>query len=169
MIDKRSLIVALAVLAQTGAAIAQSGEPREVAAHGAWRVFVHGDGAAKTCFMASPPERSQGAEGRRRGPVALYVANRPAAGAKNEVSVTIGYPFRPDSATIEVGGRTYPMFTEGETAWSDNQDAALVAEMRRKLTLSVKATSSAGTDTLDTFSLRGFSRAHDALNAQCPV
>ena len=165
---KNALVIILVLLAPI-AAFAQSGPPEEVAAHGAWRVFTHGAGDNKTCFMASPPERSRGAEGRRRGPVSLYVSNRPAAGAKDEVSVAIGYPFRKDAAAMAVGGQTYPMFTEGETAWSDGQDSALVAAMRAKLTATVTATSRAGTETVDTFSLRGFTRAHQALAQACPV
>lgn len=166
---KKTLAIILTLLLIPIAASAQSGPPEEVAAHGAWRVFTHGAGDNKTCFMASPPERSRGAEGRRRGPVSLYVSNRPGAGAKDEVSVAIGYPFRKDAAAIEIGGRTYRMFTEGETAWSDGQDSELVAAMRAKLTATVSATSRAGTDTVDTFSLRGFTRAHQALSQACPV
>jgi len=166
---KSALFLILVLSLSPAVAAAQSGPPEEIAAHGAWRVFIHGAGENKTCFMASPPEQSRGAEGRRRGPVTLYVSNRPAAGAKDEVSVAIGYPFRKDAARIEIDGQTFPMFTEGDTAFSDGPDAPLVAAMRAKLSATVSATSQAGTDTVDSFSLRGFTRAHQALNQACPV
>ena len=166
---KIAIFASLAALFIASSAFAQGGEPQQIAAHDSWRVFAHGDGADKTCFMFAVPERSRGAEGRRRGPVGLYVSNRPGAGARDEVSVSIGYPFRKNAAEIEVGGRGFKLVTEGETAWSAGDDKAIVASMRAKLTLAVKATSRAGTNTVDTFSLRGFSRAHQALSRECPV
>ena len=160
------LIAAIVFAAQSTAA---QGAVTEVAEFRAWRVFVHGAGADKTCFIASAPQSSRGAEGRRRGPIALYVSNRPSAQVAGEVSVAIGYPFRKDAAEIEVGGAKYSLFTEGETAWSDGADATIVANMKAKRTLTGRATSQAGTRTVDSFSLLGFTNAHNRLNSECPA
>lgn len=164
----KAAAIALSVLVFAASAAAQSGV-EEIAAFRDWRVFAHGSGADKTCFVAASPQSSRGAEGRRRGPIALYVSNRPSANVAGEVSVAIGYPFRKDAASLDVGGQTYRLFTEGETAWSDGADSAIVAGMKAKRTLTITATSQAGTRTVDSFSLLGFTNAINKLNEECPA
>ena len=169
MNQKRFAIALAAASALFAASSALAQQATQVAVHDAWRVFELGSGGSKSCFMSSAPTQSSGAEGRRRGPVNLYVSNRPSDGVRDEVSVAIGYQFKPDAAAIEVAGRTYRLFTDGETAWSDGADAKLVEEMKAGSTLVVRATSSRGTDTRDTFSLRGFTAANGALQRACRV
>ena len=165
----KAAFIALAAVVFASSAAAQSGV-EEIGSFRDWRVYAYGSGADKTCFVAASPQSSRGAEGRRRGPIALYVSNRPGAKVAGEVSVAIGYPFRKDAAAIDVGGRTYRLFTEGETAWSaDGADGAIVAGMKAKRTLTVTATSQAGTRTVDSFSLLGFTNAFNKLNAECPA
>jgi len=164
---KKLLFAALLSALASGAAA--QGAVSEIGAFRDWRVFTHGAGADRTCFIAASPQSSRGAEGRRRGPIALYVSNRPGAKVAGEVSIAIGYPFRKDAASLEVGGQTYKLFTEGETAWSDGADAPIVAGMKAKRTLTVTATSQAGTRTVDSFSLLGFTNALNKLNSECPA
>ena len=48
-------------------------------------------------------------------------------------------------------------------------DKALVRAMIRGVTMIVRGTSSRGTLTIDTYSLRGFTAAHEAIGVACKV
>ena len=52
-----------------------------------------------------------------RGKILLFVTYRNGGGAQGEVSFAGGYPFAPGSTVnLEVGGSTFELFTDGETA-----------------------------------------------------
>jgi hypothetical protein len=68
-----------------------------------------------------------------------------------------------------VGDVSVALATRASTAWLDEDDAArrLIQAMRRGRELEVRGTSSRGTDTVDRYSLHGFSAAHDAIDKAC--
>ena len=75
------------------------------------------------------------------------------------MGIIAGYPYR-DGSTVEVsidGDQRFTLYTGGENAWSYPEDQAqLIAAMRAGIDMVVKGTSSRGTLTTDTYSLRGF-------------
>ena len=56
-----------------------------------------------------------------------------------------------------------------DSAWAKDSatDEKLVAEMKKGSTAVLLGTSARGTKTTDTFSLKGFSKAYDAINKAC--
>lgn len=138
-----------------------------------WSVFVESD--PQECWGVSKPTRTVNTrDGRvvqvRRGETLLFVAFRPEAGDDGEVAFTGGYPFRPNSTvTLSIGSDSYDLFTEGEWAWpaGDQEDAEIVAAMRRGAEAVVVGTSSRGTRTEDTFSLIGFTEAVTEASSRC--
>ena len=106
----------------------------------------------------------------RRGDILLFIAYRPGAGVDGEVSFTGGYPFAPSSTvTMEIGADRYELFTEGEWAWpaSGQDDARIIASMRRGADAKLTARSARGTQTEDTFSLLGFTAALEEAETRC--
>lgn len=155
-----------------GPAIAQESSNR-VAESTDWAVFVEDD--PQECWGVSKPKQTVNTkDGRvvqvRRGDILLFVAFRPGDGDTGEVAFTGGYPFRDGSnVTLDIGGETFELFTEGEWAWpgGDQEDAEIVAAMKRGVEAKLIGVSSRGTRTEDTFSLMGFSEAMDEAAAQC--
>ncbi|MDT8857455.1 invasion associated locus B family protein [Paracoccaceae bacterium Fryx2] len=171
----RALGGAIIALAATGA-IAQESTNR-VATKTDWSVFTEPKGAAKAteCWgVSSPKETVNTRDGKtvsvRRGDILLFVTFRPGAGAKGEISFSGGYPFAPGSTvSVAIDNTTYELFTEGEWAWpaSTGDDAALLASMKKGTTAVLSARSGKGTQTKDTFSLRGFTAAMDEAEKRC--
>ena len=94
----------------------------------------------------------------RRGDILLFVTYRPQQDVVAEVSFTGGYPFAEGSTvTMDVGGTTFELFTEGEYAWpaTPADDQKIVTAMKRGANAVLTARSSRGTQTKDTFSLLG--------------
>ena len=88
----------------------------------------------------------------------LFVTYRPEQNVAGEVSFTGGYPFAEGStATMDIGGTTFELFTEGEYAWpaTPADDQKIMTAIKRGVDATITARSSRGTQTKDTFSLLG--------------
>ena len=69
-----------------------------------------------------------------------------------------------------VGDQSFDLLPKGANLWVKNaaRESALIAEMKKGVTLEVKAAATKGGETTDTFSLTGFSQAMDRLAKECP-
>lgn len=139
-----------------------------------WGAYTASPGGRKVCFALSKPTSSQDNPPNRRtaaNVVYMFVSTRPAEKVKDEVSMLItGYAFKPNSeANINVGGTTFAMYTQNDGAWvkNANDEQRLVEAMRKGADAVVKATTSRGTQTTDTFSLKGISQALDRVAQEC--
>jgi invasion protein IalB len=139
--------------------------------YGDWGAYTASPGGKKVCFaLAKPASSSTNPPNRPRDPAWLFVSTRPAEKVKEEVSVIIGYPFKPNSdATVEVGGSTFAMYTQNDGAWIKNaaEEARLVEALRKGSDVTVRGESGRGTKTTDTFSLKGISQALDRTAQEC--
>jgi hypothetical protein len=143
--------------------------PRVIGEYSDWTAIRYRENGANVCWISSAPLESDPKDV-RRGDIYVLVTHRPASDVRDEVSVYVGYPFAGGSeAVIEIGGREFPMFTDGSTAWARDAEAdkALVRAMVRGSTMLIRGTSRRGTDTLDRYSLRGFTAARNAINQAC--
>lgn len=170
---KRTVVYAAlaAVMLGTGPALAQE-ETNRVAADTDWAVFEGNE--PKECWAVTAPKQTVNTrDGRevsvRRGDVLLFVTYRPEQNIAGEVSFTGGYPFADgSSATLEVGGTTFELFTEGEYAWpAPADDANVIAAFKRGTDAVITARSSRGTQTKDTFSLLGATAMIEDAEARC--
>ena len=145
----------------------------QVAQRTDWSVFVEED--PKECWsVSSPKETVNSRDGRvvavRRGDILLFVTYRPGTNVTGELSFTGGYPFVSGSnVTLEIGGATFQLFTEGEWAWpgSAEEDSKIVAAMKRGAQAVLTGRSARGTVTKDSFSLLGFTAAEDEAAKRC--
>ena len=89
------------------------------------------------------------------------------ARAKAEAKADKG-KLSPPVATV--GEESFDLLPKGANLWVKNaaRESALIAEMKRGVTLEVKAASTKGSATTDSYSLDGFSQAMDRLDKECP-
>lgn len=140
-----------------------------------WSIFVEDD--PTSCWGVAPPKEKvltrngQPDPDARRGDILLMVSYIPTSDVDGQVSFTGGYPLAPGSTvTVTVGDTAVEMSTiEGEWAWADSpeDDARLIAAMKRGANAVVSARSSRGATTRDTFSLFGFTAAVDEAARRC--
>ncbi|GHF14315.1 hypothetical protein GCM10017044_05510 [Kordiimonas sediminis] len=138
-----------------------------------WDALVSVDAQKrKTCYMISMPKSwSASKKNVRRGDIYLMVTHRPSYGVTGEVNAVMGYPLRQDSqVALSVDGKAdLKLFTEGSGAWAyDAQDdARLIAAMKRGNNMVIKGVSGRGTETTDKYSLSGFTAAYNAITRAC--
>ncbi|WP_454270219.1 hypothetical protein [Roseovarius sp. MBR-51] len=166
------MAIALAMLV-TPAAQAQGTSTNQVATSTAWSVFEDND--PRECWAVSAPTESVNTkDGRvvavRRGDVLLMTFFRPGAGVQGQITFTGGYPFAGGSTVnLNIGGSQFELFTEGEWAWpaSSDDDAKVLAAMKRGADAVLTARSGRGTVTKDTFSLLGYTAAVEEAEKRC--
>ncbi|MBM3527824.1 MAG: hypothetical protein FJX62_07010 [Alphaproteobacteria bacterium] len=174
-------MAAAAALAFSGVAAAQQKPAVNPAANatllgqfGDWGAYTASPGGRKVCFALSKPASSSDNPPNRRtaaNVVYLFVSTRPDEKVKDEVSLLVtGYAFRANSeASVAVGGTNFAMYTQNDGAWVKNaaDETRMVEALRKGSDAVIKATTSRGTQTTDTFSLKGVSQALDRAAQEC--
>ena len=157
--------------AKPAAAAAGSAEPTLIGQFGTWGAYTATPNGKKVCFaLAKPSSSKTNPPNRPRDPAYAFVSTRPAEKVTNEVSIMIGYTLKPGSeSTLEVGGASYAMYTQGDGLWIKNaaEEERMVEAMRKAADVVVKGVSAKGTETTDTFSLKGLAQALDRLAQDC--
>ena len=161
------------ILTGPGTAQAQSESTNQVAANTAWSVFT--EDSPKECWTVSAPTETINTKGGkvvavRRGEILFMTFFRPDAGVRGQVAFTGGYPFA-DGSTVElaVGDAKFDLYTEKEWAWpaSADDDAKIIAALKRGADAKLTARSSRGTQTADKFSLIGYTAAMEEAQKRC--
>jgi hypothetical protein len=146
-------------------------KPTLLGQYGEWGAYTASPGGKKLCFaIAKPTSAETNPANRPRNPVFMFVSTRPADKVVNEVSIIIGYPFKPGTeASAAVGSTSYALYTQQDGAWIKNatEEAQMVDAMRGGQTAVVKGTSAKGTQSTDTYSLKGLSQALDRVGQEC--
>jgi invasion protein IalB len=146
-------------------------QPLLLGQYGGWGAYAATPGGKKVCFALSKPSESQTVPANRpRDAAYMFVSSRPTEKVRDEVSIIMGYGFKPNSdANIDLAGTNYAMYTQNDGAWIKNaaEEARLIDSMRRGSDLVVKGVSARGTQSTDTYSLKGLAQALDRVAQEC--
>jgi invasion protein IalB len=164
----RFLIAALCLLA-AAPALASSTAPRLLQVYDDWDAYVLVEGSSTVCYMASKPKSSEGKYD-KRGDVFALITHRPAENSRNVFSYLAGYTYKPGAdAVVKIDDQEFPLFTQDDIGWAPDAETnnRIAQALKSGKTMTVRGTSSKGTETLDTFSLKGSSAAHDRIGKEC--
>lgn len=148
---------------------AMAGEQRLLAAYDAWEAYMFTEDGNKVCYMASQPGNAEGNYTKRGDPFAL-ITHRPADNTKNVFSYIAGYPYKSGSeVTLKVDDQEFKLFTQDETAWAPDAetDGKIADAIKNGTKMVVTGTSSRGTVTTDTYSLKGSTKAYERITDEC--
>lgn len=169
----RPLLIVLSLTALLGALAlapaAQAQGIKRIGDFGDWSAFKFSEDGNPACYMSSEPTKATG-DYKKRGEVFAIVTHRPAEKRIGEVSIIAGYAYQKDSTVeIAIGKQNFSLFTQDDGAWALDAegDKTLIQAMRKGNRMVVKGTSSRGTLTTDTYSLKGFTKAYRAIGKAC--
>ena len=173
---KRSMIsagaIALSVIGlglSISLAGAQGAQPSLLGTFEDWEAYKTTDTRGTVCYAISAPKVKLPAAAKRDS-VYFLLTSWPGAKISNEPSLLIGYPFKDGSkASVQVGADKFEFFTKVDGGWMPTgpDEGKLVASMRSTAEMTVKGTSKRGTNTTDTYSLKGLSAALDKVAEGC--
>ena len=149
---------------------AQAAAPQVLGEYGDWIAYYYQDRGGVVCYMASTPKKDEG-KYTKRGDIYTVITHRPAEKSYDVVNINAGYTYKPTSkVVVKIGNKNYTrLFIDGNKAWAIDEaaDKELVTAMKRGDRMIITGTSSKGTNTKDTYSLKGFSQAYLAISKKC--
>lgn len=158
-------LAGLAMLATAGTALAGN---KDLGLYKQWQAHSYEQAGATVCNMWSQPTKHKEG-GKNRGDIYAFVTHRPSSKRYHEVSFDMGYPIKKNSdVVLAIGSKKFMLYPHGNSAFArDKDEGPIVNAMRRGLTMVIRGISSRGTKTTDTYSLRGFTRAHRSIGKAC--
>ena len=167
----RHFIFIAFLIATTTPAVGQTGGDGLIDVFGDWSAFAVKDGGKAVCYVGSEPQKAVGKYTKRGDPLIL-VTHGPGKKSIGVFSLRAGYTYKAGSEVdLVIGGFTQKLFTDGGHAWAydTKADRALVRAMKSGSSLIAKGSSSRGTVTTDTYSLKGFTAAYGAASKACGI
>jgi invasion protein IalB len=168
-----SVAVAVVLLAVGSFSLALAQDPpkppKAIGRYGDWQALTFEEAGNVACYMISEPKQAQGNYS-TRGKVYALITHRPGSKQLNVLTIIAGYPYKEKSeVTVEIGDEKFSLFTEQETAWAPDADTdqRLVDAMKKGSGMIIRGVSTRDTETTDTYSLQGFTKAYNAIGEAC--
>ena len=144
-------------------------EVKKLGKHKDWETYVINDTSGKVCFAQSKPVLQAPKNSLREA--RLFISFRPGENISNEISITSGYDFNNQNSVTAISGKNKYKFDiiKQNFAWmTDNKfENRMIKTMQKGSRIMVKAYNQKGSQTIDHYSLLGFTKAYKATKANC--
>ena len=144
-------------------------EVKKIGKYKDWESMIVSEATGKVCFAQSSPILQAPKSNKRDAK--LFIAFRPADKIINEVSVTAGYEFNKNNSVTAASGKNKFKFDIKEQgfAWiADNKvELKMIKQMRKGSRIMITGYNQQGSQTIDHYSLLGFTKAYNASRKAC--
>ena len=165
----KKIIILLGIFFISGVAQVSAQEIKKIGKYKDWEAMVVIDADGKVCFAQSLPILQAPKTNKRDAK--LFVAFRPNDKISNEVSVTPGYEFNNNNSVTAASGKNKFKFDIKEQgfAWiADNKiELKMIKQMRKGSRIMITGYNQQGSQTIDHYSLLGFTKAYNASRKAC--
>ena len=148
---------------------ANAEEVKKLGKHKDWETYVINGASGKVCFAQSKPVLQAPKNNPREA--RLFISFRPGENIDNEISITSGYDYNNKNSVTAVSGKNKYNFDiiQENFAWiADNKfENKMIKTMKKGSRIMIKAHNQKGSQTIDHYSLLGFTKAYKATKANC--
>ena len=134
-----------------------------------WEAMTLDEAGEKICFAQTKPVLQAPKSNKREAK--LFVTFRPNEKITDEISVTPGYEFNKNNSVTAVSGKYKFKFDIKQSgfAWiADNKiEVKMVRQMKRGSRIMITGYNQKGSQTIDHYSLLGFTKAYDTAKTSC--
>ena len=134
-----------------------------------WETIVIKNNSKLVCFAQSKPVLQSPKSYKREA--RLFVSFRPNEKIFNEISITAGYEFNKENSITAKSGKFIYKFdiSQENFAWlADNKmEKKMINTMKKGSRIMVSAHNQKGSQTIDHYSLLGFTKAYNAAKKKC--
>ena len=143
-------------------------EPKSIGKYKNWQSFVAQTDKGKICFAQTIPAK-RAPKNIKRQDSRLFVTFRPVENIKDEVSITSGYPYKSSTVTAKSGKNSFSFFSQENFAWllDEGEEKKFIKLMKRATNLIVTANMTNGAQTVDHYSMMGFTKAYNTAKKSC--
>jgi len=144
-------------------------EIKKMGTHKDWETFIIKSDLGKVCFAQSKPVLQAPKKSTREA--RLFITFRPEEKIKDEISITAGYAFNKKNLITAKSGKNkykFDMVQENFAWMADNrQEKKMIKIMKKGSRIMVTGHNQMGSQTIDHYSLLGFTKAYKATKANC--
>ena len=144
-------------------------EVKKMGTHKDWETYVINDEQGKVCFTQSKPVLQAPKNSPRDA--RLFITFRPGEKIINEISITAGYEFNTKNSITATSGKNkykFDIAQEGFAWIADNKlESKMVNIMKKGSRIMITGYNQKGSQTIDHYSLLGFTKAYNATKANC--
>ena len=146
-------------------------EVKKMGTHKDWETYVMSNEKGKVCFAQSKPILQSPKANPRDA--RLFISFRPGENITNEISVTGGYEFNNKNLVIVKSGKykyKFDLIQDGFAWMSDKEnklEKRMIKTMKKGSRIMVSGHNQNGSQTIDHYSLLGFTKAYNATKANC--
>jgi hypothetical protein len=146
-------------------------EVKKMGTHKDWETYVMSNEKGKICFAQSKPVLQAPKTSPRDA--RLFISFRPGEGISNEISITAGYEFNKKNLVIVKSGKNkykFDLMQDGFAWMTDKKnklEKKMIKTMKKGSRIMVKGHTQNGSQTIDHYSLLGFTKAYNATKANC--
>ena len=148
---------------------ANSQEVKKVGKFKDWEAMVIVEQAGKVCFAQSAPVLQAPKSNKRDA--RMFVSFRPGEKISNEISITGGYEFNNENSITAKSGKSkykFDIAQEGFAWIADNKlENKMIKTMKRGSRIMITGYNQKGSQTIDHYSLLGFTKAYNAAKTGC--
>ena len=147
-------------------AIADS--PKSIGKYKNWQSFAVQTDKGKICFAQTVPAK-RSPKSIKRKESRLFVTFRPKEDIKDEISITSGHPYKSSTVTAKSGKNSFSFFSQEDFAWllDEREEKNFIKTMKRATNLIVTANMTNGAQTVDHYSMMGFTKAYNTAKKSC--
>ena len=150
---------------------ANSEEIKKMGTHKDWETYIINKEQGKVCFAQSKPVLQAPKANLRDA--RLFISFRPGERISNEISVTAGYEFNKKNLVIAKSGKNkykFDLIQDGFAWMSDTGnklEKRMIKTMKKGSRIMITGHNQNGSQTIDHYSLLGFTKAYNATKANC--
>ena len=148
---------------------ANSEEVKKMGTHKDWETYVINNDTGKICFAQSKPVLQAPKSNLREA--RLFITFRPSENILNEISITAGYEFNTKNSITATSGKNKYTFdiAQESFAWiaDEKQEKKMIRIMKKGSRIMITGYNQKGSQTIDHYSLLGFTKAYNATKANC--
>ena len=134
-----------------------------------WEVMAMSETSGKVCFAQSVPVLQAPKKNKRDA--RLFITFRPGEKISNEISVTAGYEFNKNNSVLATSGNNKFKFDIKQQgfAWmtSNKKEKIMVRVMKKGSRIMLTGYNEKGSQTIDHYSLLGFTKAYNLAKKNC--
>ena len=134
-----------------------------------WEVMVMSETSGKVCFAQSSPVLQAPPKNKRDA--RLFISFRPGEKISDEISATAGYMFNKNNTVLAASGNNKFKFDIKQQgfAWmtSNKKEKIMVKVMKKGSRIMLTGYNEKGSQTIDHYSLLGFTKAYNAAKKAC--
>ena len=164
---KKFKILFIVIFSLTNSAYSE--ELKKVGKFKDWEVVKLNNNSEIICYAQTKPVLQSPKSKQREA--RLFVSFRPNDKISDEISITSGYEFNNQNSVLATSGKSKYKFdiTQDNFAWiaSNKIEKKMIKTMKRGSRIMITGFNKSGSQTIDHYSLLGFTKAYNAAKKSC--